>query len=286
MRLLTIFGVAVACLSLGVVGLSHQVRAELALAETDLDAAPQPVPRELMPGDPGYGENLKIEGIEEELHGGRLFDSSVVEVTRHSITVFFKGRSGWVESLTDDVERRWESIPPRRIKLPLSKDLEEGKLGEGCLEWDKDAFYPISMVEVGDRVELKIVVQNDWYVCAGIIIWRRPGGRVPCSPWDEERDAMDRLSKALHIPVRVPRSPREEERDSLFRIRGTHHYEAANALQDLEEKGIPLPRKYESEKDNLTLPPHLRGKMAYPGIVPTIMPDIIPALHGAQRLFR
>jgi len=133
--------------------------------------------------------------------------------------------AGWTlkhSGLRDGKPSRWdEVIPPQpQKKFRLSKALAAGKppgkAGDGYGElnpWSPPgaANYPVSSVKKGDSLIIEWS-RVDWVdVCDNITIYRRPGGRVPASPWrhQDSKYAWD---------------------------------DVANAGQDFEEKGIPLPK--------------------------------------------
>jgi hypothetical protein len=74
--------------------------------------------------------------------------------------------------------------------------------------------YRLTDLNVGDKVDLRYDRTNGTYTCIQISITRRPGGKVP--------PAQD-----------IPTQPW-----------AVVHHEFMNALQDLEERGIPLPEKF------------------------------------------
>lgn len=94
-------------------------------------------------------------------------------------------------------------------RFPAGKALAAGKQEENEGRNDN---YRLTDVRVGDRVFIKIYHIGNENVCVTVSIMRRPGGVIPPAPWDD-----------------AP-SP---------------YHEYANAMQALEEKGIPLPAKYD-----------------------------------------
>ena len=75
--------------------------------------------------------------------------------------------------------------------------------------------YRLSDLKLGDEVSIRYQRVGKVAVCQTIQIKSRPGGRVPPAPGEGK------------VPEHF----------------GPYH-EYANALQDLQEKGIPLPVKY------------------------------------------
>jgi hypothetical protein len=96
--------------------------------------------------------------------------------------------------------------------LEFSETLAKGKPGSEI----GYRGYRVKDVKVGDVVAVTFDRINQVEACNSISIRRRPGGRVPPSP--------------------------VEDPDDIY-----HHHERMNAYQDLEEKGIPLPFKYDAE---------------------------------------
>lgn len=113
--------------------------------------------------------------------------------------------------------------PPRKFTAvgPLA---EGGYLKDGVPK----AQYRLSDVKVGDKVFFDWVRFGQVYQVHYVGIYRRPGGRVPPSPGEK---------------------PGEEK--------PWHEY--AQALQDLEEKGIPLPEKYQPKLP--PMPPFPTGSL-------------------------
>lgn len=202
---------------LGLVSASTEVSDPPAAAALDKDKDLDP-PTPPGPQEPATGYQIVLNGS-----NNKLYDCPVVEVTLNSITVFYKGYSGW--KIRSTGERIWESMPSRRFRFAASKYLDNGGLTEKYIAFGRDASYPLGMVEVGDLVTLEINNVDGRYLCTGICIERRPGGRVPKAPLDDFPDSCP------------------------------HHYERANVLQDVEEKGIPVPSKY----NYIAVPPHLKN---------------------------
>ena len=100
--------------------------------------------------------------------------------------------------------------------------------GEQDRDYNSAADHRLKDVRIGDRVYLTLRQSDVPDVCATVRIERRPGGVVPPAPWD------------------APDNPNP-----------VHEY--LNAWQAFEEKGTPLPEKYDpvaqerkaAEKDRL-----------------------------------
>jgi hypothetical protein len=142
----------------------------------------------------------------------RNTDGRVVEITETSIT------------LTDGVTQRTFNLSPAlaagRYDRPWMYDCPDPANGGayGCQ-------YRASDVRVGDRVATHYSrvagVDIGVDICDDISILRRPGGRVPPMPGDKPGHPLP-------------------------------FHEKMNMLQDFEEKGIPLPRRF---RYNGTPPP-------------------------------
>ena len=101
--------------------------------------------------------------------------------------------------------------------------------------------YRLVDVQIRDQVMLDCGLVNGEWVFNGIRINRRPGGRVPPAPGDYD--------------------------DGPFKGAPKWH-DGINALQDWEERGIPIPDKY-----------HPRGNQA--GIAPMPREPIPRISHSA-----
>lgn len=118
------------------------------------------------------------------------FEGVVTNITGRSITVIGSG-----------------ICHPKTVEytFPVSDILASG----GYDPASSATRYYLRDVHVGDKVDVCFDRIDGVYICNGVSILRRPGGRVP--------------------PSRDPRQ-------------STHH-KWANAHQDFEEKGIPLPAR-------------------------------------------
>jgi hypothetical protein len=148
---------------------------------------------------------------------------------------FFRGN---VTELTQDtITLRLHTDEIR--KFPIGSILRSGKYWEG----EQPATYRFADVKVGDQVLMYCLELNRELRCETICIRRRPGGRVP--PCPGERPGC---------------------------TRPWHEY--ANAMQDFEEKGIPLPPKY----DPRNMPGTINGipvpaRLLQPGPLPGVPPQ-------------
>lgn len=115
--------------------------------------------------------------------------------------------------------------------------------GQAAPETSPGHRYLPPDVKVGDEVNLTGDRTKGIWICTHISITRRPGDRVPKAHGEEE--------------IRY----------------GFRHSEYMNALQDLEEKGIPLPAKFNPPP--VIVPPELRRP---PG------PNPVPALPVPEPL--
>jgi len=96
----------------------------------------------------------------------------------------------------------------------IGEELADGKTAPAA---SPNALHLFGDVKLRDKVEVWYLRISGELVCREIGIHRRPGGRVP--PAQDEVDL-----------IRKPR----------FRF-----HELMNAYQDLEEKGIPIPSKFD-----------------------------------------
>jgi len=127
--------------------------------------------------------------------------------------------------------------------FPLGMVLKSGQYYEG----EHPDRYRLADVKVGDQVTISCLELNGELRCETICIRRRPGGRVPPCP--------------------------DEKPDTYLKW-----HERANAYQDFEEKGIPLPAKFDPRR----MPGTVNGipvpawMLQPPGVVPVPPPGFQP----------
>lgn len=112
--------------------------------------------------------------------------------------------------LNGDVEVLYRAAQPAR-RFPVDPVLAAG--GFDRRELPGFTYRPAD-VRVGDEVSIRCRPVGDEDVCRAICIRRRPGGRVPVAPGQQPED----------------RDP---------------YHEGAQAYQDYEELGVPLPERYD-----------------------------------------
>jgi hypothetical protein len=141
--------------------------------------------------------------------------------------------------------------PP--VKYPACEELIAGEVLDKCVS--VDPRYPLRDVKVGDFVEACSGLHNGVQTCFEISILRRPGGRL--GPRSVQPRSKSSDSYMLEFKLRVP------------------YHELVNAIQDYEERGIPVP-------------PHMRpaGRRPVPGIPLTYLnPDgTIQPTDAARKL--
>ena len=179
-----------------------------------------------------------------------------------------------------------EVAPWPNIRQPLNGDFFQGSVTEvardsitlklpkgqtqrfpvgSCLasgEFFPDQYprsYRLSDVAVGDKIHISCLKLNGVLRCETICIDRRPGGRVPPCPGEE----------ANH--------PRP-------------WHEGCNAEQDFEEKGIPLPKKFDPKQGlgwlngkpipQWMIPPPTALPAPLPGVQPPPKTDPPPNRNG------
>ena len=152
---------------------------------------------------------------------------------------FFKGT---VTELTRD--RIAIQLPNGKIQqFPVGMVLRSGRYYEN----ESPSTYRLADVKIGDRVDIACLELNGELQCETICIHRRPGGRVPPCP--------------------------DEKPDTYLKW-----HERANAYQDFEEKGIPLPAKFDPRR----MPGTVNGipvpawMLQPPGVVPVPPPGFQP----------
>jgi hypothetical protein len=127
----------------------------------------------------------------------------------------FYGEVLAVDSKSINIRGQEEGLPVEKVTryFPAGAALRKGE--QEPLEktsWD----YRLSDVKVGDIVVVVIHIYGDEHECVTICIRRRPGGAVPKAPFE-----------APGVPI--------------------PHHEMMNAYQRFEEKGIPLPLKFDPD---------------------------------------
>jgi len=109
--------------------------------------------------------------------------------------------------------------------------------------------YRLSDVAVGDTIHICCPELNGELRCETICIHRRPGGRVPPCPG--------------------------EKPDTYLKW-----HERANAYQDFEEKGIPLPARFDPKQG----PGMFNGKPIQPWMIPRgVLPTGVPGVQPKPR---
>ncbi len=152
---------------------------------------------------------------------------------------FFKGT---VTELTRD--RIAIQLKTGKIQqFPVGMVLRSGRYYED----EHPSTYRLADVKIGDRVDIACLELNGELQCETICIHRRPGGRVPPCPG--------------------------ERPDTNLKW-----HERANAYQEFEEKGIPLPARFDPKQG----PGRLNGKpvplwmFQPPGMRPGAFPGVPP----------
>lgn len=157
------------------------------------------------------GPSLKIAGTFPTLFGVRVASDASGELT---VT--------HADGSTTVVRRREQ---PHR-KYILSDVLRAGYPGIGR-HGGLDYTYRTKDLQIGDLIDMQLEVNfYDYPICEAIKIYRRPGGSVPPAPGEVERQKEKPLKRPMW-------------------------HERANALQDWEEKGIPIPIYFLSSSEQL-----------------------------------
>lgn len=138
----------------------------------------------------------------------------------------FKGArmSGTVTRLGKDgfSIKGWVNQPvaPKRyngeLHLQLSADLRAGRFSPGTPA--AQSYLPENL-RVGDGVLIEFDRRGGAAICTSIMIYKRPGGRVPPSPNVKEDEKIERAF-------------------------GYKWHEGQNARNDWQDRGIPLPDKF------------------------------------------
>ena len=132
----------------------------------------------------------------------------------------------------------------------MSAGLQAGRFDPGMMA---GGSYLPGQVEFGDKVTIDFERRGGASICYAIMICKRPGGRVPPSP---------NLQGDEHN----------------VKMLGYKYHEYANAQQDLEEKGIPLPDKFKPKPSPKV--PDLPDLPDLPGSIPVL--PIVPAIPPAR----
>jgi len=105
-----------------------------------------------------------------------------------------------------------QSGTERPMTFPTSETLRAGRV---VAQPSPTALHKLNLVKMGDKVTIYVGQTAGTEVCTQIGIHRRPGGKVP---------------------------PAEDPPGATIRF-----HERMNALQDFEERGIPLPPRLDPE---------------------------------------
>jgi hypothetical protein len=145
------------------------------------------------------------------------YAGTVTEVTKNSITI------QWTATPGEKPKRFTVSgtlAAGRTPKEPRRTPSQPRGYTVGASE-----MYRLTDVKVGDRVMISYAHLGDTDICDHICIQKRPGGRVPPLPEEAEE-------------LRKHKPPGEPEPDHI------RYDEWMNAHWDLEDKGIPYPKKF------------------------------------------
>jgi len=155
---------------------------------------------------PAPHEKVKTAGP-NDFKGGRVWGGIVTVLGKDGL---------WVKGLVD------QPYAPKRVRkelyLPFSQCLRNGKFSSAVAGAAAQSYLPAHL-QVGDIVILDFQRDDGKDRCTSIMICKRPGGRVPPSPNFESDKFQAKLC-------------------------GYRYHEYANAKQDLEERGIPLPERF------------------------------------------
>jgi hypothetical protein len=203
-----------------------------AQCELSKDDKPVPKPRPQLPGYSGVvtevdATSITLRGFGANVHGAKSWwqnETGSVRVWSDQNTVVefpdYDVKCAWAEitrttvtmiSATGDMTilRRADQMPRRFLFDPV---LASGGFHPDALP---GGSFRRADVQIGDEVSIRLSRERIDGLCYEISIQRRPGGRVPEPPVKSEN----------------PRIPPFHER--------------MNAYQDFEEKGIPIPDKYQ-----------------------------------------
>ena len=156
----------------------------------------------------------KLTGAAKWLLPGPDYSGIVTDVTGRTMAIAHQGtRIQFYNAAGQKIGG--EVIPPQPpVAFQAGNILADGGFSEALMA---PYSYRWSDVKVGDRVSIRFEKVGGARNCTAIRIERRPGGRVPAAQLKEQ----DPFHKGI-----------------------PQWHELANALQDFEEKGIPLPEKY------------------------------------------
>jgi hypothetical protein len=152
----------------------------------------------------------------------RLYDylGTVTAIGRGSISIQQPGRHPEQFVLSSWLAAGLPPADPTSLQRPTTPD---SKAYTPLPPGGPAFWYRLKDVQLGDTVIIRFGRVDKVNICDAICIIRRPGGRVPPAPQEETS--------------------------------GMRHSEWANAWQDWEEQGTPLPNKYAQHRpSDLALP--------------------------------
>lgn len=154
-----------------------------------------------------------------------------------------RSHSGFVTEVTrDSITIQYLEDDPKRFEV--SDVLASG--GYVRKNNTPGDMYRLTDVRVGDKVNISYSRIGGVDICTHICILRRPGGRVPQSPGDP-----DHATNKIH--------------------------DRMNAYQDAEERGIPIPPKYDSSPEARHKSNALAGLIGgHFQVYPPLMLPIVP----------
>jgi hypothetical protein len=195
-----------------------------------------------------------VASADEPITGPQVFSPKPFEPREGAVNASY---AGFVTGITkDSITIQWtvnwvvsRDVKPKEFlvsealaagKVPIKPRPQLGARGKYPVE--PSYMYRLQDVQVGDGVSIAYARIDGVDICDHICIKKRPGGRVPRLP--EEAEA---IRKADRIDAFLMSRKDPEERKAAMKEFETKYIrwdEFINAYWDLEDKGIPFPKKF------------------------------------------
>jgi hypothetical protein len=166
-----------------------------------------------------------------------FFGGTVMEVTKSSISIRWgddKNKKAKKFSVSETLAAGEIPLNPLVVAVPK----RPGAILDSYVE--PIYMYRLTDVKVGDLVAIWYAHLDGNDICDRIRIMKRPGGQVP--PLPEEAEKL--LNPVEIIKAKFPGDEWKRYKDLPY----IPYHEKMNAYWDLEDKGIPYPKKFGADR--------------------------------------